>query len=53
MASPELNDLQARAVRERSDLYRQLREQLRDEAKRYRSEGKDGLADIISGALNE
>jgi len=53
MASAELNDFQNRAVRQRTDLYRQLREQLLDEVTRYRREGKDTLADIISHSLNE
>ncbi|HJS82076.1 MAG TPA: hypothetical protein VJ742_04490 [Nitrososphaera sp.] len=46
-------DLQTRAVRERTDLYRQLKEQLMVEVVKYREEGKDNLADIISKSLDE
>jgi hypothetical protein len=46
-------DLQTKAVRERTDLYRQLKEQLMFEVERYREQGKDNLADIISKSLDE
>lgn len=53
-SSAEFNgDLQAQGVRERTDLYMQLREQLLDEVERYRKEGKKGLAEIISRSLDE
>ena len=53
MTSSESVDLESNAVRERTDLYRQLREQLMAEAERYREQGKDNLADIISDSLAE
>jgi hypothetical protein len=40
-------------VQERTDLYRQLKAQLRVEVERYREEGKDSLADVISKSLDE
>ena len=46
-------DLQIMAVRERTDLYRQLKEQLMVEVEKYREQGKDSLADIISKSLDE
>ena len=46
-------DLQIKAVRERTDLYRQLKEQLLVEVVKYREQGKDNLADIISKSLDE
>ncbi len=55
MASPseEVEELRERTVREQVNLYRQLREQLVREIERYRSEGNDRLADIISESLKE
>lgn len=53
MTSLESTDLQSKAVRERADLYKQLKEQLLAEVARYRQQGKDGLADIISASLND
>ena len=47
------SELQAKAVRERADLYKQLREQLLVEVEKYRAEGKDELAEIISKSLAE
>ena len=44
---------QVKAVRERADLYKQLREQLLQEVKRYREQGKTNLAEIISKSLAE
>jgi hypothetical protein len=38
---------------ERVDLYRQLREQLVGEVERYRREGNDRLAKLISDSLAE
>jgi gas vesicle protein len=54
MASPaEVEELRERAIKERVDLYRQLKEQLVQEVERYRSEGNDRLAKIISESLRE
>ena len=47
------SDLQTKAIRERADLYKQLKEQLLVEAEKYREQGKDNLADIISKSLDE
>jgi hypothetical protein len=46
-------DLQTKAVRERADMYKQLKEQLLVEVEKYREQGKDNLADIISKSLDE
>lgn len=40
--------LQEEIVRSKVDIYRQLKEQLLADMKRYRSEGKDDLAKIIA-----
>ena len=55
MASPseEVEELRERTVREQLDLYRQLKEQLTGEVERYRKEGNDRLASIISESLKE
>jgi hypothetical protein len=53
MTSLDSSNMQARAVRERADMYRQLREQLLVEVEKYREQGKDNLADIISKSLDE
>jgi hypothetical protein len=53
MVSPEVEETMARNVKVQADLYRQLREQLVQEVERYRSQGKDRLADIISESLKE
>ena len=55
MVSPseEVEELREKTVREQIDLYRQLREQLVREVERYRMEGKDRLAGIISESLKE
>jgi hypothetical protein len=53
MASPEVEELMARNVRSQVDLYRQLKEHLVREVERYRSQGRDRLADIISESLRE
>jgi len=55
MASPseEVEEFRERNVREQIGLYRQLREQLIHEVERYRSEGNDRLADIISESLKK
>jgi hypothetical protein len=51
--SSEVEELRIRAVRERVDLYRQLREQLLNEVERYQKEGNHKLASIISESLRE
>jgi hypothetical protein len=59
MASP--SSLEREAIQQKSrkqqqqqpDLYGQLREQLLLEVQRYRNEGKNKLADIISQSLHE
>lgn len=53
MTSPEVEKLMEENVRGQVDLYRQLREQLVHEVERYRSQGRDRLADIISESLRE
>ena len=53
MTSLEPSDLQTKAVLERADMYRQLKEQLLVEVEKYREQGKDDLADIISKSLDE
>ncbi|HEV8405913.1 MAG TPA: hypothetical protein VGQ13_08405 [Nitrososphaera sp.] len=55
MASPseEVEELREKTVRERIDLYKQLRKQLVREVARYRTEGNDRLASIISESLEE
>lgn len=53
MTSPEVEKLIEENVRGQVDLYRQLREQLVHEVERYRSQGRDRLADIISESLRE
>ena len=53
MASVDSVELQIRAVKERTDLYKQLKEQLMLEVRRYREQGKDNLADIITKSLAE
>ena len=52
-SSSEVEELRTRAVREQVDIYRQLREQLINEAKRYQKEGNHKLASIISESLRE
>jgi hypothetical protein len=52
-SSSEVEEIQTRTVREQVDLYAQLRQQLLNEVNRYRSEGKDKLANIISESLGE
>ena len=52
-SSSDAEEVQKRAVNEQLDLYKQLREQLLHEVERYRSEGKDKLANIISQSLSE
>ena len=51
--SSEAEEFRMRAVKEQVDLYRQLRDQLQSEVERYRREGKDSLAKIISESLAE
>jgi hypothetical protein len=53
MASPseEVEELRERTVREQLELYRQLKEQLASDAKRYHREGNDRLAGIITESL--
>ena len=53
MASLDSADLQVKAVRERTDLYKQLRDQLMAEVEKYREQGKDNLAEVISRSLSE
>jgi gas vesicle protein len=55
MASPseEVEEIREKTVREQVDLYRQLKEQLIHEIERYRSEGNERLARIISESLKE
>jgi hypothetical protein len=52
-SSSEVEEIQTRTVKEQVDLYMQLKEQLLNEVNRYRSEGKDKLANIISESLKE
>ena len=52
-SSAEVEELRTRAVRERVDLYGQLREQLINEIERYQKEGNHKLASIISESLRE
>ena len=52
-SSSEVDELRTRAVRERVDLYRQLREQLINEVERCQKEGNHKLASIISESLRE
>ena len=49
----EAEDSRAKGVKERVDLYRQLRDQLTGEVERYRREGNDRLAKIISDSMAE
>jgi gas vesicle protein len=49
----EVEELRTRAVREQVNVYRQLKEQLTNEAKRYQKEGNHKLASIISESLRE
>jgi gas vesicle protein len=49
----EVEELRTRAVRQQVDVYRQLREQLINEAERYQKEGNHKLASIISESLRE
>lgn len=55
MASPseEVEELREKTVTEQIDLYRQLKEQLAHDVERYRREGNNRLADIISESLRE
>jgi DNA-binding transcriptional regulator YhcF (GntR family) len=54
MSSPsEVGELREKTVRERIDIYKQLRTQLVREVARYRIEGNDRLASIISESLEE
>jgi hypothetical protein len=55
MASPseEVEEIREKTVREQVDLYRQLKEQLIHEIERYRGEGNERLASIISKSLKE
>jgi len=54
MGSPseEVEEIREKTVREQVDIYRQLKEQLVRDAEKYRSEGRDRLAEIISESLN-
>ena len=49
--SEEVEEIREKTVREQVDLYKQLREQLVREIKRYRMEGNERLANIISESL--
>jgi hypothetical protein len=49
----EVEELSTRAVRQQVDVYRQLREQLINEAERYQKQGNHKLASIISESLRE
>jgi gas vesicle protein len=51
--SSEVEELRTRAIRERVDLYRQLKEQLINEVEKYQREGNHKLASIISDSLRE
>jgi hypothetical protein len=53
MKTSEPNDLQSVGVQERVSLYNQLKEQLLAEVERYRKQGNDNLADVISRSLDE
>jgi hypothetical protein len=50
-SSSEVEELRTRAVSEKVDIYRQLREQLINEVERYQREGNHKLASIISESL--
>ena len=52
-SSEIVEEVQKRAAMEQIDLYKQLKEQLLSEVEKYRSEGKDRLANIISESLSE
>ena len=52
-SSSEVEELREKTVRVQVDLYRQLKEQLVLYVERYRREGNDRLADIISELLKE
>jgi hypothetical protein len=45
------SDIERETVRRQVDIYRQLREQLMSEMKRYRKGGKMELADIIARSV--
>jgi hypothetical protein len=47
----ETRDLEIIAVRTRISLYKQIKEQLLNELKVYRREGKDELANLISESM--
>lgn len=44
-------DIERKTVKQQVDIYRQLREQLVSEMKRYRRDGKQELADIIARSV--
>lgn len=41
-------EIEVESVKKQVDIYRQLRDQLLEDMKRYRRQGKDDLASIIS-----
>lgn len=49
----EVEELMEKTVREQINIYKQLREQLVREVVRYRIEGSERLASIISESLKE
>ncbi len=51
--SREVEELMEKTVREQINIYKQLREQLVREVARYRIEGSERLASIISESLKE
>jgi hypothetical protein len=54
MASPtEVEEIREKTEKEQVDLYRQLREQLIHDIERYRGEGNERLASIISESLKD
>ena len=54
MVSPsELEEIREKTVREQVDIYRQLKAQLIHQIGRWRNEGNERLANIISESLKE
>ncbi|GEM_PF-3452205 len=48
----EASDMEIRSVENKASLYEQLRTQLLKDIERYRSEGREELADIILKSIN-
>lgn len=52
MSSKEVIDLEIRTIHNKIDLYEQLKKQLMQDVERYKKEGRDELAGIISKSIN-